>query len=468
MAGDDHRDDHPEGDPSGAPPTRDGASPAAPTTSGGRGLRIALAGAVAVAAAVLGLRLWSDGDTASEDPRPTRSVDPGPVTVDDGEPAPPPDGVEELPAGGLALEPVATVGFPTSLVARPGTGQLYVTDKVGVVRRLVPTEGAEPTGDGPTTWELVDEPVLDVSDEVDPEGERGLLGLAFSPDGDELALYRTALDGTLTIEVVAMDGDGADPTSRRTVLEVDHPRTNHNGGQLVTGPDGLLYAGLGDGGGAGDPDDNGQDPTTLLGTIVRIDPWDATTGQPYAIPDGNPFAAGTDAQGRAGAPEVWAWGLRNPWRFSFDRATDDLWIGDVGQNAWEEIDLLPAQAGGAGRGANLGWSELEGTHPFDGGQAPAGAVPPLFEYGRESGECSVTGGYVYRGSAIPSLAGTYVYADLCRPELRGLVRQADGQVVDGPIGLSVAGGNVVSFGEDADGELYVLTADGAIARLVGA
>jgi glucose/arabinose dehydrogenase len=241
------------------------------------------------------------------------------------------------------------------------------------------------------------------------------------------------------------------------VLAVDQPFANHNGGDVEFGPDGYLYFGLGDGGSAGDPEGNGQDPSTLLGSMLRIDPQGTLDGdEPYAIPGDNPFA-----DGDAGEPEVWLYGLRNPWRFSFDPATDDLWIADVGQNAWEEINRLPAADGG-GRGANLGWNELEGTHSFE-GVNPDDGVLPVFEYPHDDGGCSVTGGVVYRGNAIAGLAGAYLFGDLCNPTLRALDVSGDE-----PREVSFDDsevGNLVSFGQDNDGEVYAVSLDGPIYRL---
>ena len=220
-----------------------------------------------------------------------------------------------------------------------------------------------------------------------------------------------------------MDGEEADMSTRRRLMDVPDFASNHNGGDLAVGPDGFLYFAMGDGGGGGDPEDTGQNPDDLLGALLRIDPEaGSAAGPPYAVPDANPFKNG------GGAPEVWAYGLRNPWRFSFDRATGDLWIGDVGQDAFEEIDLLPRASGG-GRGANLGWSEMEGVEPYEGGREPPGHVRPIFTYGRDGGGCSVTGGFVYRGAAIPPLQGTYVYGDYCIGELRGLLVE-NGAVAD--------------------------------------
>jgi glucose/arabinose dehydrogenase len=234
---------------------------------------------------------------------------------------------------------------------------------------------------------------------------------------------------------------------------------SHNGGQLVIGPDGYLYIALGDGGDGG-PAANGQDTSTLLGSILRIDPEAGSKDGPaYGIPPGNPFS-----EGEEGKPEIWLYGVRNPWRFTFDTLSGDLWVGDVGEDAYEEIDLLPAVGGfDAGRGDNLGWNEMEGTHPFDGGENPPGGVLPLFEYGRDQG-CSVIGGYVYRGEEIPDLQGTYLYADFCSTGLRGL--QIDrGTIIDSRE-WAVNAAEPHSLGQGDDGELYLLLAGGQVLKVV--
>ena len=233
------------------------------------------------------------------------------------------------------------------------------------------------------------------------------------------------------------------PESELVILEVPQPYANHNGGQIAFGPDGYLYIGLGDGGSAGDPRRNGQNPSTLLGAILRIDVSGATAEQPYAIPLDNPFVDG------GGRPEIWAYGLRNPWRFSFDRETGELWTGDVGQNRWEEIDIIE-------RGGNYGWNAMEGHHCFQPSSDCENEdfIPPVWEYSLDGDACSVIGGYVYRGTAIQTLVGTYVYADFCTGEIFGLRRDGEDVVnrllVDTDLRIS-------SFGEDNDGELYVLS-----------
>jgi glucose/arabinose dehydrogenase len=359
----------------------------------------------------------------------------------------------------LATTEVARLDEPIAMAARSSTPDLYIAERAGEVRLVKVTEPA--SGEGPPRYQLQNTPVLDISDEVITGGERGLLGLAFSSDGRKLYVDFTAQpDGrTVVLEYVLGDRTTVDRSSRRQLLEVEQPYENHNGGNLVVGPDGYLYVGLGDGGGAGDPKGRAQDTSDLLGKILRIDPDGAPAdgSRGYGIPAGNPFADGAD-----GAPEVWLFGARNPWRFSFDRLTGDLWVGDVGQGDWEEIDVLPATGGfDAGRGANLGWDRMEGTHSFE-GENPPGAVLPIFEYSHDEG-CSVTGGYVYRGEAIKGLQGTYLFADYCAPGLRGL--QLDqGTIIDERTwDLELEG--VYSFGEDNDGELFILLADGPVVKV---
>ncbi|MFN8039583.1 MAG: PQQ-dependent sugar dehydrogenase [Acidimicrobiales bacterium] len=355
----------------------------------------------------------------------------------------------------VTLDPVGSVtGAATALAPRPGTSDLFVTEQVGRVRRLA--AGA----DGRFT--TASDAVLDITDEVASGGERGLLGLAFTPDGTKLDVYYTAKDGAITVDEVTLDGDRAANGTRRNLLRIEHPRPNHNGGQLTYGPDGFLYIGTGDGGGGGDPDRNGQNPTTLLGKVLRIDPSAPSGGKPYGIPPGNPFADGT-----GGAPEVWAYGLRNPWRFSFDRSTGDLWIGDVGQDAIEEIDYAPNGPKGAGPGNNYGWNLMEGTSSFRDGTAPSNHVPPIYEYTHDDGGCSVIGGYVDR-SGQATLAGVYLFADICIGRINGLL-QRDGKAVDvRHLGASTSPNLLSSFGQGNDGTLYVVQLDGKIAKVTAA
>jgi glucose/arabinose dehydrogenase len=342
----------------------------------------------------------------------------------------------------VRLDEVATLDAPIALVQRPGFDQLVVAERGGTVRVV---DGGR-----------VSDPIVDIAGETTTDGERGLLGIAFSPDGSHLYLSYTDERGDSRLDEWAT-GPGiadVDAASRRNVLSIDQPFPNHNGGDIVFGPDGDLYYGLGDGGGAGDPDGRAQNPDELLGKILRIDPR-PSGDDPYRIPADNPFAGG------GGRGEIWITGVRNPWRFSFDQQTDDLWIGDVGQNTQEEVDrLTPQQA----RGANLGWDRLEGDLPFE-GEPPPGAISPVFTYGRDEGY-SVTGGYVYRGSAIPGLAGAYVFGDYGAGVVRALTVQGTEVTAERSLGVETGPASLVSFAQDADGELYVLSLDGPVYRLV--
>jgi glucose/arabinose dehydrogenase len=373
-------------------------------------------------------------------------------------------GAEAVSGEGIKLEKVGDVGSPTAITPRSGTPNLYVAEQGGRIKQITVDQQKDNDGNvRRATYRIDGSPLLDISRSISAGGERGLLGLVFSSDGRKLYVDYTDPEGRLTVDEYKMNDDRVDTGSRRNIISVQHERGNHNGGQLGFGPDGFLYIGMGDGGGAGDPDSNGQNPGTLLGTILRIDPEGRTNERPYSIPPGNPFADGVN-----GAPEVWTWGLRNPWRFSWDRLTKDLWIADVGQNSFEEIDFLAHQNGGAGRGANMGWPLMEGTHPYEGATPPDGAVLPIFDYDRANGECSVTGGYIYRGTRLPSLSGVYLYADYCKDDVRGLLRKPDGTVEEASLGLTVPGGGNSSFGEDGDGELFVLAHEGPIYRVTKA
>ena len=346
----------------------------------------------------------------------------------------------------VKLTPIARVDGPTAFATRRGDRALYVTEQIGRVRAV---------RDG----NLDAQPVLDLTADVGSGGERGLLGLAFSPDGSKMYVYYTNRDGDIRVDEYAMAGNSIDAASRRQVLAVDHPPApNHNGGQASFGPDGTLYLGLGDGGAAGDmgtghvEGGNAQSLDTMLGKILRIDPT-PSGGAAYTIPSDNPFADGR------GLPEIWSYGLRNPWRFSWDSKTGDMWIADVGQNQWEEVDFAPA---GRGAGANYGWNRLEGTHQFS-GSPPDGAVAPIFEYSHEGGGCSISGGYVYRGAKIPDLRGAYVFSDYCDSALRALTEQ--GGKVAGQRDLGVKGNQITAFGQDQDGELYVLSQGDGLQRI---
>ncbi len=340
----------------------------------------------------------------------------------------------------VSLEQVATLEQPLALAVRTHDPALYIAEKTGRVMAI-------------RAGRVDPRPVLDLSQEVSLGGEQGLLGLAFSPDGQFLYVNYTDVQGDTRIVEYAIRDGRAVPASRRQLLFVDQPYDNHNGGDLAFGPDGYLYIGLGDGGSGGDPMGNGQSLGTLLGKMLRIDPR-PSGGEPYTIPPNNPFVDQPDAR-----PEIWAYGLRNPWRYSFDRATGDLWIADVGQSAWEEVDRHPADAPA---GANYGWNLVEGSHRYA-GQAPDGAIPPVYEYSHAGGGCVVIGGAVYRGSDIPDLTGAYLFADFCRGELKALRLRPGDDVEHAVLGPTVP--DISSFGEDAAGEFYVLSLDGGVYRL---
>lgn len=359
---------------------------------------------------------------------------------------------DETPPAGtvpVGLQEVASgLNFPLYLTAPPGDPRLFIVEKGGRIR--IVKDGA-----------LLATPFLDISGQVSTGSEQGLLGLAFDPDyasnGRFVVHYTDPVGDTqLSIFTVSSNPDVA-ATDEHMVLSVDQPFSNHNGGQIAFGPDGLLYLGLGDGGGTGDPDGHGQALNDLLGAILRLD---VASGTAYAVPADNPFAGRDDAR-----TEVWSYGLRNPWRFSFDRATGDLYIADVGQAVWEEVDVAPA-AEGTGRGVNYGWSRMEGTHCFRANSCDdTGLALPVKEYSHNSG-CSITGGYVYRGAAIPALQGHYFYSDYCSGWVRSF-RLQDGAVVDEADWPTLRpGGSIPSFGEDAAGELYIVDAGGQVYRIV--
>jgi glucose/arabinose dehydrogenase len=324
-------------------------------------------------------------------------------------------------------------------------GNWYVTEQPGRIQRVAPgTDEAE-------LW-------LDITDRVDDSGsEMGLLGFALAPDFETShAFYVDYTNGIQTVVArftAAPDLTTVDPDGEQRLLLVDQPFSNHNGGQIAFGPDGYLYVALGDGGGANDTNGNGQNLGTLLASILRIDVSDG--GADYEVPPDNPFAGQSGARG-----EIWAYGLRNPWRFSFDAETGDLWAGDVGQSTREEIDLVV-------RGGNYGWNIMEG---FDcrGGRLSCdsdGLLPPVFDYATGGGNtCSVTGGFVYRGSAIPDLRGAYVFSDYCSGVIYAL-RARDGVLIEQDE-IASTGLNVSSFAQDNAGELYVLDLGGGIYKLV--
>jgi glucose/arabinose dehydrogenase len=346
----------------------------------------------------------------------------------------------------VKLVPVGEFDQPTHIADAPGTDDLYVVEREGRLRIV-------------RSGEVLDHPALEISDQVVAEGEQGLLSVAFPPDfqsSRRLYLYFTGNDQDQhVVEYRARDDGSVDEGSARELLHMDDFASNHNGGLLLFGPDGHLYIGTGDGGLAGDPERNGQDLGSLLAKLLRIDPQ-ASGDRPYSIPADNPFV------GRPGArPEVCDYGLRNPWRFSFDRRTGALTIADVGQSSQEEIDYRTA---GEICGNNFGWSAYEGTERLNSDQRAPGAVPPILTYGRDRG-CSVTGGYVVRDPSLPQLEGRYVYGDYCESELRSFVPALSGARNDRPLGLQVE--SLVSLGEDADGHIYAVSLNGPVFRLVG-
>ena len=364
----------------------------------------------------------------------------------------PVSGPADVSLATLRLEPVFggwEFDAPTNLVQALG-GELLVTEQSGLLWIL---------DEEHLDAERVARPdPLDIDARVSSRGsEEGLLGLALDPENDShlYVYYSASAPRRSVVSRFYYDAASgvADPGSELVILEVGQPYANHNGGQIAFGPDGFLYIGLGDGGSAGDPLRSGQDTSTLLGSILRIDVSGATPGQPYAIPEDNPFADGS-----GGRPEIWAYGLRNPWRFSFDRETGDLWTGDVGQNAWEEIDVVE-------RGGNYGWNVLEGDHCYAPRQGceREGIIPPVWEYSLDGQPCSVIGGYVYRGEAVPWLEGAYVYGDFCSGKVFGL-RYEGGQVTEHKE-LADTGLRIMSFAEDTAGELYLLSQGEGVYRL---
>ncbi len=350
-------------------------------------------------------------------------------------------------AARVTLTPIAELDEPIAIAWRPGDDQtIYVGQQGGLVLGL-PPEGEAFVA-------------LDLTDVTTAEGERGLLGLDFADDGRHAYINYTSSDTghSHVVEVPVADDGTLDRSGLRELLVVEQPYANHNGGHVLFGPDGLLYLGFGDGGSAGDPERRALDLTSPLGKILRIDPA-ASSGQAYTVPAGNPFAATAAAR-----PEIWSYGLRNPWRFSFDRATGDLLIGDVGQNELEEVSFAPSDgAVPGGAGVNFGWSAYEGSQAYNQDQSIRGVTLPIHEYSHGDLGCSITGGYVYRGSAIADLAGAYVFADYCASGIRAFAVTPDGAGEE--VFLTDEPGAVVTFGEAPDGELYVASKEGGVWRL---
>ena len=353
---------------------------------------------------------------------------------------------------GLKLQQVAAgLDFPLYLTAPPGDNtRLFVVEKTGRIR-IVKDGSVVPT------------PFLDLHAKVSNGSEQGLLGLAFPPDyaaNPRFVVNYTNTSGDTRVSQfrVSANPDVADATSEQVLFAIAQPFSNHNGGMVTFGPDGKLYFGMGDGGSGGDPNGNGQNRNTLLAKLLRVDV--SASGQ-VSIPGDNPFA------GQSGVrQEIWSYGLRNPWRFSFDRQTHDLYIADVGQNAHEEIDVATS-ASQFGKGLDYGWNRMEGLACYSpaSGCDQSGLTLPLLDYDHSQG-CSVTGGYVYRGTAAPAASGLYFYADYCEGWVRSF-RLSNGTAADRRDWPSLRpGGQITSFGEDARGELYVMISSGKVFRIV--
>jgi glucose/arabinose dehydrogenase len=337
---------------------------------------------------------------------------------------------------------------PVYLTSPPGDPRLFVVEQAG--RIVIVRNGS-----------ALSEPFLDISSRVKSGGEQGLLSMAFHPDhrtNGQFFVNFTDRQGDTHVErfTVTTNPDVADPQSAKLVISIDQPYSNHNGGHVLFGPDGMLYIGMGDGGSGGDPRGNGQNPNALLGKILRLN---VSRTEPYSIPVGNPFAAGS-----RGRPEIWATGVRNPWRLAFDRTSGLLYIADVGQNEIEEVNVVQASRAGV----NYGWNVMEGDKCYRANVCNRDGIQmPALTYDHSGGACSITGGYVYRGRAVPSIAGHYFYSDYCSGWIRSF-RFQNGRAVDRREWRVDNLGHVVSFGEDSSGELYIVGENGRIWRISGA
>lgn len=396
-----------------------------------------------VGAALLVTACGDDGDdsqSVASSPNVTYLTTPE-NTAQTRSPAPP------LTADQVTFAPfVSDLASPVDLAWRGGDDVLYVALQGGTI---VPVRGG-----------VAGAPVLDISGSVTSGVEQGLLGLAFHPSEPLAYVNYTDANGDTVIAEYSVTDDGTfDASTARELLTIDQPHANHNGGNLEFGPDGYLYIGMGDGGSGGDPDRRSLNLSELLGKMLRIDPT-PIGDQPYSVPADNPFVGVDGAR-----PEIWSAGLRNPWRFTFDSATGDLWIGDVGQGEWEEINLTRSVDGG-GRGMNFGWSAFEGTHRFNDDQSEDGVTMPIFEFQHGPAGCSVSGGDVYHGSEVPALAGWYVFSDYCSGIVTAL-QQTNG-VLTGQVELGTISA-VSAICSGPDGQLYVLSlGDNAIYRIAGA
>lgn len=422
-----------------------------------------LAGMVAAVTAIciLVTAACSDGDTTGGD---------GGDGGDTSRPAPAEAGPDGGAEGGGVADPTAVelvdqgldLDEPIDLVTLPDSDVVLLAERAGRVRAAAA---------GPGGLRLRDEPVLDLGGLVSPpRGERGLLGLEVSPEGDELYVnYTGADDGETRVEAFTLEGSAeqvrADRSSRRELIVIDQPFANHNGGDLAVDADGMLYVPTGDGGAGGDPDGRAQDPDSLLGKVLRLDPKGAADSDGDGIPDDNPFTEG------GARPEIWAVGLRNPWRVHLDRADGSLWVADVGQDRREEVSVVRPEGGvAAGAGANFGWDLFEGDERFDDADpselSEGPLVEPVLTYGRDEGECSISGGVVVHDPALPALEGAYLFGDLCRPGVRAL--PADRTGFDSVVELDDSLPGVVSFGTGPRGEIYVLSLEAGVHRLVAA
>ena len=351
-------------------------------------------------------------------------------------------------AATIRLEQIGEFRSPVYLTAPAGDPRLFIVEQAGRIR-VVKNGRAESNA------------FLDIADRVRSGGEQGLLSMAFHPEyrtNGQFFVNFTDKSGDTHVErftVSRSNPDIADAASAKLVIKIDQPYANHNGGLVMFGPDGMLYIGMGDGGSGGDPRGNGQNRNALLGKILRIN---VSRTEPYSIPEGNPYRNG------GGRPEIWSTGMRNPWRFAFDRASGLLYIADVGQNQLEEINVEPASRGGL----NYGWNTMEGDRCYGSGSCDrTGLVMPKVTFTHVGNNCSVTGGFVYRGRQIPSLAGTYFYSDYCAGWLKSF-KMANGAVTDQKTWTVPSLGHVVSFGEDGAGELYILSESGKVWKIAGA
>lgn len=379
----------------------------------------------------------------------TESIEPTatdlPPTAEPPTPTPTVTPIPANPVGSITLEPIISGMIQPLYLTHAFDDRLFILEQAGTIRIL-------------QNGELLPAPFLDILDPVNSNSnEQGLLGLAFHPNYQEngyFFLNYTNLNGGTNIARyrVSSDPNIADPASEQILLTIPQPYANHNGGMIAFGPDGYLYVGMGDGGSQGDPEGNGQNTGTLLGSILRLD-VDSLDGS-YTIPADNPFVDDPNAR-----PEVWAYGFRNPWRFSFDRLTGDLFVADVGQNTYEEVSW---QAAGTPGGQNFGWNFMEGNHCYVANCNPADFVPAIFEYDHAQG-CSISGGYIYRGQQFLSLYGNYFVADFCSGIIWGVFQQPDGSWQSTIVHRSNLPIN--SFGEDVNGELYVVARTGQILQI---